>query len=335
MVVFALVAYATVANAQSTELRGEELMKALRGGGYTILLRHARTDWSVKENVASIPVERSGQRNLSADGVRDAGLMGLVFKHYQIPIGEIVASPMFRARETAEYAAGTPTVSMALRVFPTTDETAALVAAAPKPGTNRLLVTHHFVIEKLVPGINPGDIAESEAAIVRPTGDGRVSLVGRIKLPDWEQLLGVAPQSSAATPAGNAVSKQYVAAATVSQSASSASAAIPDTPAGKLARMYLEAFNSPDSTRMRAFIEQHLLPNPTRTTEARMQSWRKTFETLGALTVAGVRSSSPNEIVLDVRSKGGDLVVTTTVSAEQPDRAASITISGTIQGAHP
>ena len=191
LAVLALAAQAAAAPPYSTELRGEDLMKALQSGGYTILLRHARTDWSFKEEVGSVPVERSAQRNLSADGVRDAALMGVVLKRYRIPIGEIVASPMFRARETAEYAAGTPTISMALRVFPTTDETAAIVSAAPKPGTNRLLVTHHFVIEKLVPGIKPGDVAESEAAVVRPTGDGSVVLVGRITLGDWEQLAGV------------------------------------------------------------------------------------------------------------------------------------------------
>src|SRR5262249_58631785 len=110
-------------------------------------------------------------------------------------------SQMVRTRETAECAAGTDAISMALRVFPTTDETAAIVAAAPKPGTNRLLVTHHFVIEKLVPGIKPGDVGESEAAVVRPTGDGKVALVGRITLGDWERLAGV-PQSVPAKQGG-------------------------------------------------------------------------------------------------------------------------------------
>jgi hypothetical protein len=56
-----------------------------------------------------------------------------------------------------------------------------------------LLVTHHFVIEQLAPGIKPGDVGESEAAVVRPTGDGHVALVGRITLGDWERLAGVPP----------------------------------------------------------------------------------------------------------------------------------------------
>jgi len=330
LAVLALVAYATGTPVQSTELRGQELMKALRSGGYTILLRHARTDWSFKEEVGSVPVERSAQRNLSADGVRDAALMGLVFRRYQIPFGEIIASPMFRTRETAEYAAGTPTISMALRVFPTTDETAALVGAAPKPGTNRLLVTHHFVIEKLVPGIKPGDIAESEAAIVRPTADGHVELAGRIKLPDWEQLLGVVPQATAA-PTTQAATKPYPVAPT---SAPSGTVTIPDTPAGRLARRYIDAFNANDSARARAFIEESLVTNPSRSTEARMESWARSFENFGRLTVTGIRSSAAEEIVLDILAGGRDYILTTRTSPEQPGRAASITI-GTLRGGHP
>ena len=77
---------------------------------------------------------------------------------------------------------------MALRVFPSTAEQAALVSAPTPSGTNRLLVTHHFVIETHVPGIKPGDIGESEAVVVRPTANGKLELIGRITLSDWEAL---------------------------------------------------------------------------------------------------------------------------------------------------
>jgi phosphohistidine phosphatase SixA len=319
-----LALFTAVAPPDSTELRGEVLMKALQTGGYTILLRHARTDWSYKEEIGTIPAERGKQRNLSADGVRDAALMGAVLRKYRIPIGEIVASPMFRARETAEYAAGTPSVSMALRVFPSTDEQGALVAAAPKAGTNRLLVTHHFVIEKHVPGIRPGDVGESEAAVVRPTGDGHVALVGRITLADWERLAGVPPTPATVTPPTSPATT----------SAPPASAAIPDTPAGALARRYLDAFNSGDTTRMRAFIESTLIPNPERPTEQRLQTFVKTFDDFGPMAVVGVRASSADEITLDVRARTRDLVLTVKRSADHAERAASITL-GTTQGVHP
>ena len=331
LAVLALAAQAAASPPHSTELRGEELMKALQSGGYTILLRHARTDWSFKEEVGSVPVERSAQRNLSADGVRDAALMGVVLKRYRIPIGEIVASPMYRARETAEYAAGPPTISMALRVFPTTDETAAIVAAAPKPGTNRLLVTHHFVIEKLVPGIKPGDVAESEAAVAKPTGDGHVVLVGRITLGDWEQLAGV-PKTVPAARGGQLIAPLPPTAAVPAGQAGPVT--IPDTPAGQLARRYVEAFNSGDSAKARAFIETSLLPNPDRPTELRLETWAKTFRDYGPLTVVGVRSSSPEQIILDIRAQNRDYVLVAKPSTNQPGRAESISI-GTITGGHP
>ena len=165
-------------------------------------------------------------------------------------------------------------------------------------------------------------MASTPSAIIRPSGDGHISLVGRIKLPDWEHLLGVMPRTSEATPESQGIPKQY------------ASATIPDTPAGRLARSYLEVFNSADSSRTREFIEHDLVPNPARTTEARMEAWRKTFEAFGPLAVLGVRSSSPNELALDVRSRTGEMVLTTTTSPQDPARAASITL-GTIQRGHP
>ena len=41
-----------------------------------------------------------------------------------------------------------------------------------------MLVTHHFVIERNVPGITPGQIGEGEAVVVRATRGGGVRLVG-------------------------------------------------------------------------------------------------------------------------------------------------------------
>ena len=109
---------------------------------------------------------------------------------------------------------------------------------------------------------------------------------------------------------------------------------IPDTPAGQLARRYIEAFNSGDSAKARAFIETALVPNPDRPTELRLETWAKSFHDFGPLTVVGVRSSSPAEIVLDIRAQNRDHFLTAKTSADQPGRAASITI-GTMQGGHP
>ena len=318
------------ATTHAAELRGEELMDSLRAGGYTILLRHARTDRSFREEMGTVPVERSAQRNLTAEGERDAQLMRLVLEKYRIPIGEIVSSPMFRARETAELAAGTPAVTMALRAWPTTNEQAALVAATPAPGTNRLLVTHHFVIEKHVPGIRPGDIGESEAAVVQPSGDGGVTLIGRITLGDWEKLAGVA-QSAAQAPAPSHPTGSYAPFA-----GSAAPVALPSTPAGLLARRYLHVFNSGDPAVMRGFIESSLVADPRRPTDARVRTFVETFTRTGPMTATGIRSSADDEIVVVARGREGDYLITVRTATPDSGRAASISIAfGTSQGHHP
>src|SRR5688572_24694139 len=104
---------------QPAELRREPLMDALKSGGYTVILRHARTDRSFNEVRDPVPVKREEQRNLNDDGIRDAALMGVVLRRYGIKFAEVISSPMYRCVETAEMAYGKPTsTTMDLRIFP-------------------------------------------------------------------------------------------------------------------------------------------------------------------------------------------------------------------------
>jgi phosphohistidine phosphatase SixA len=323
----ALVLLAQLAHAHptTTELRGEDLMRALQSGGYTILVRHARTDRNAPSKEVPgqpTPALRADQRNLTADGERDVRLMHDVVEKYKLPIGEVVSSPVYRCRETAD-AFGAPSITMTLRTFPTTAETQALVAAAPKPGTNRVLVTHHFVIEGTVPGITPGDVGESEAAVVKPTGDGKVALVGKIKLDDWQSLAsGFAKKEEPKLPATAFISHG----APVSKD-------IPSTPTGKLASSYIEAFNSGDPSKMRAFIESSMLSLPDRPIETRLKTYAQLFEQHGALTLTNVQSATDDAVALQMKSKAGDIIVTVTASAEQPGRTKSVTFG--VLGGHP
>ena len=176
----------------SSELRGEALLNALRGGGYTILLRHARTDYSTVDATEDtrFVTERSKQRNLSAAGVADAKAIGSVIRDAGIPIGEILASPLYRTRETAQLAFGEPTVAQELRGMESSPEQRSVITKAPQAGTNRVLVTHHFVIERYTPGIKLGEVGESEAVVLRTSSDGTVTLAGRFTLADWQRLSG-------------------------------------------------------------------------------------------------------------------------------------------------
>ena len=287
----AFVAHIITPAEDTAQARREALMAKLQSGGYTVLLRHARTNYSVQEPQGTVPAERSAQRNLSDEGIRDAALMGVVFRKYGISFAEIIASPMYRTIETAEMAAGKPKTTMALRVFPSTAEQAALVRTAPAPGTNRLLVTHHFVIETHVPGVKPGDVGESEAAVVAHAADGTPQLVGFIKLNDWQAL------------------------------------AIPDSPIGKLARGYLSAFNSGDAKVMRAFVESTLVADRSRPVEERMKSYPKLFDDFGVLHVASVDSSNATSVTLGALSKRGPVQVTFKSSETDAARLASVTFA--------
>ena len=321
-----------VAIVDSTELRREDLMAALRAGGYTVLLRHARTDTSFHEQRGYVSKERSAQRNLSDDGVRDAALMGAVFRKYGVTFSEILASPTFRTVETAQLAAGEPDTTMVLRLFPSTPAQTALIMTPPKPGTNRLLVTHHFVIETHVPGITPGDIRESEAAVVRPTAGGKIELVGRITLADWQSLASGGPRATSLEPTNGDAA---VAPATVgpAEVTNGASAEIPDSHPGRLARAYVAAFNSGDPSQMRTFIESSMVADPARPTEQRVASYATLFEEHGPLSLVMVESSDEAQVVLRMHSKRGPFRLTVKASDGAPARAASVTFALT-QGGH-
>jgi phosphohistidine phosphatase SixA len=326
------------------ELRRQDLMSALQSGGYTVLLRHARTDRTFQEDRTTVPKERSAQRNLSDDGIRDAALMGVVFRKYGITFSEIISSPMFRTVETAEMAAGKPTMlTMALRVFPTSPEQTALIMKAPKRGTNRLLVTHHFVIEANVPGIKPGDVDESEAAVVRHLPDGKIELVGRISLDDWRILANPSPVASSPPASSASVGHNgYAAPATPSSGYSAAgngtpSAAViklPDTHAGHLASEYIAAFNSGSPDKMRGFIESAMLADPARPMDKRLETYAKLFEDFGPLSVARVDSSEATYIALSATSKKGDLRLMVKSSDAEPMRIQSITFATGGGGEH-
>jgi phosphohistidine phosphatase SixA len=293
------------------ELRGEELFKALHGGGYTIVLRHARTDRSFREEMGSVPALRSQQRNLDDNGVRDARLMGAAFRRFAIPFGEIVSSPMFRATETAEYAVGVPTrTTMALRTFPSPVEARELIAAAPRAGTNTLIVTHHFVIEAHVPGIRPGEIGESEAVVVRRTADGAIEVVGRITLADWQALGADAGAARATHPV-----------------------TLPGSTLGRLAQGYLRAFNSGDSTTMRAFVESSLRADVSRPLAERIGTYVRLFGDFGPLTPTALEAASEQEIVVAVAAKTGDLRLTFRLA--EGGRLGSVTFATEQPGRHP
>ena len=157
------------AGAQS---EAEILIAAMQDGGKVIFLRHAATNAS--EIDTGRLGDRTGQRNLSAAGIRQARDLGPAFRALRIPLDDILASPVFRARDTAELAFGADRITVTpdlvaddyagLRVRAMLDATGRLLRTPPPPGTNRLLIGHRTPLE-MVTGSRFPDTVLPEGAM--------------------------------------------------------------------------------------------------------------------------------------------------------------------------
>jgi broad specificity phosphatase PhoE len=171
-----------------------DVLKLLRGGGYVIVFRHgathtdqADTDPLNLDNVAK-------QRQLNDKGRADAKAVGDEFRGAAIPIGKSYSSRFHRAVETARLIGGkepqtTLDISEGGLVVTPNENTRrmqalrALVATAPDPGTNTLIVTHKPNILDAF-GKDWFEIKEGEASIFKPEGTG-YALVGRVQIGQW------------------------------------------------------------------------------------------------------------------------------------------------------
>ena len=178
---------------------GAALVKALRHGGYVLLLRHmatnhdqADTDPLHLENVAQ-------QRQLSDEGRAHAKRIGEAIRRLGIPIASVTTSLFFRAQETATLLnVGPMTTSLditdgGLVVSPNENHRRAqallaLLTTQPPAGKNVVLISHKPNIVEVL-GQVVFDAQEGECFIVQPDGMGNFELVARVKVEEWPTLV--------------------------------------------------------------------------------------------------------------------------------------------------
>jgi len=163
----------------------KSLIADLRNGGFVIYLRHAVTD-SKPEPVVLDLTDCGWQRDLSADGRRQAAAVGARLAGLHIPVMTVEASPFCRTRQTAEIAFGrAPKINSDLfyHVTQTAEQIAlanallrARLAVRPPSGANIVLVGHSPTMKE-ASGI---ELPEGEAGIVKPAADGTFRLMGRL-----------------------------------------------------------------------------------------------------------------------------------------------------------
>jgi phosphohistidine phosphatase SixA len=163
----------------------KQLIAGMRQGGYVIYLRHAITG-PTPEPVMKDLADCTWQRELSADGRRQAAAVGARLTEQGIPVTTLEASPFCRTRETAEIAFGrAPRLNPDLLYHSTqTPEQVAManaklrarLAEKPPAGANIVLVGHAPTMKEAA----AVELPEGQAAIVKPTGDGSFHVVARL-----------------------------------------------------------------------------------------------------------------------------------------------------------
>jgi broad specificity phosphatase PhoE len=190
----ALLVIALVAPATAND---KEITQQLRAGGLVIVVRHgatfadqADTDPLNFDNIAA-------QRNLNDKGKALAKAFGEAIRQAGVPIGKVYTSKYNRAYETAVIAGFKDIEKTAdlteggLVVSPNENNRRIeafrkMLAAAPKLGTNTILISHKpNIVDAL--GKDWFDVKEGEASIFRPD-NGSYKLVTRVQMDEWSRV---------------------------------------------------------------------------------------------------------------------------------------------------
>jgi broad specificity phosphatase PhoE len=173
------------------EGRSAAPVERLRRGGFVVALRHAATDSTAVDMTGNLR-DCSRQRNLNAEGRRQARAIGRAFRQREMPVGRVLASPFCRTRDTARLAFGRLRPSRALLSADFFGGGAAaarqrsglrrLLATPPADGTNTVLVSHEAAIDAAT-GVT---VDEGESVIVGPArGRPGFRVVTTVEADEW------------------------------------------------------------------------------------------------------------------------------------------------------
>lgn len=173
----------------SQQPQGSIGIEAARRGGVAIVCRHSITDPTDENEYTLKYDDPSTQRVLSPAGERQATDLGRAFRALRIPVGEVIASPMQRARRTAELAFR--------RVRPDSlwhtrgedysgpkHQRRSEVLGQPSDSTTRVIISHIGTIYSNLPSIR-GELNEGDCVVVRPHGGTRFEVIEVVPFLAW------------------------------------------------------------------------------------------------------------------------------------------------------
>jgi phosphohistidine phosphatase SixA len=183
---------------QAQTLAGRGLVDQLRQGGYVFVMRHANSPAVRPDRSSADPENTNLERQLDDAGKATARAMGDAIRALRIPVGMVLSSPTYRARQSVHFASlGAPEIRQELDEGAQNMQAAAGVgpsawlrnqsAISPARGTNTIIVTHspNILGAFAQAGAN---IASGESLIVKPDGNGGSAVVARVKIEEWESL---------------------------------------------------------------------------------------------------------------------------------------------------
>lgn len=172
------------------------LIRRLRQGGYVLYMRHGNTNNEFPDQPDMTLDDCSTQRPLNAQGREVATAVGKAVVKARIPVGDVWASPMCRAKESAQLAFGPKTQVDKLLMYtanlttaqkqPMLANTRRLLSEPVATGTNRVVVAHAPNLADLM-----GFFVKPEGTIVviSPLGNQQFRYVASIHPQHWPDLL--------------------------------------------------------------------------------------------------------------------------------------------------
>lgn len=187
---------AWAASADAQQPKGAIGIEEARRGGVVIACRHAITE-SADEDEATLRYDDpSTQRRLSAEGERQAESLGKAFRDLGIAVSEVIASPMQRARRTAELAFGRAQLDSSWHTRgnyyggPKRDRRTEMLGRPVDSGV-RVIISHIETMYSVLPSIR-GELEEGDCVVVRPRGGAQHEIV---EVVPWRSWLGATAAS--------------------------------------------------------------------------------------------------------------------------------------------
>jgi phosphohistidine phosphatase SixA len=160
-----------------------------RRGGVVIACRHAITDSADEDEKTLEYDDPSTQRRLSAEGERQAEALGKAFRDLQIPVSQVIASPMQRARRTAELAFGSAQLDSNWHTRgdyyggPKRDHRAEMLGRSLDGGI-RVIISHIGTMHSVLPSVR-GELEEGDCVVVRPRGGSQYDVIEVVPWRSW------------------------------------------------------------------------------------------------------------------------------------------------------